>query len=111
MFVLWKKDGIPISELANETQLSKSTLTSMLDRLEKAGHITRIRPVGDRRIVLIKLAEKDKNLQKVYDKVSDEMTNIFYKQFSYKEIEEFEDYLKRVLVNLANAHKVSKSMG
>jgi DNA-binding MarR family transcriptional regulator len=100
LFVLWKKDEVPISELAKKTQLSKSTLTSMLDHLEKAGHIMRVRPMGDRRTILIKLTEKDKNLQKVYDKVSDKMTNIFYKEFSSKEIDEFEDYLKRILVNI-----------
>jgi len=100
LFVLWKKDEIPISELAKETQLSKSTLTSMLDRLEKAGHITRIRSEKDRRTILLKLTEKDKSLQKVYNKVSDEMTKIFYREFSQEEIDEFEGYLKRILTNL-----------
>ena len=101
LFALWKKDEIPISELAKKTQLSKSTLTSMLDRLEKAGHITRMRPEKDRRTIILRLAEKDRNLQKVYSKVSDEMTNIFYREFSHEEIDEFEGYLKRILTNLA----------
>jgi len=100
LFALWKKDEIPISELAKQTQLSKSTLTSMLDRLEKAGHVTRIRPRKDRRTILLKLTEKDKSLQKVYSRVSDKMTNIFYRKFSCEEIDEFEDYLKRILANL-----------
>lgn len=100
LFVLWKKDEIPISELAKQTQLSKSTLTSMLDRLEKAGHITRVRPEKDRRTILLKLAEKDRSIQKVYSKVSDEMTNIFYREFSHEEIDDFEGYLKRILANL-----------
>lgn len=100
LFVLWKNDEIPISELAKETQLSKSTLTSMLDRLEKAGHITRIHSKKDRRTILLKLTEKDKSLQKVYSKVSDEMISIFYRKFSQEEIDEFECYLKRILANL-----------
>ena len=100
LFVLWKKDEIPISELAKKTQLSKSTLTSMLDRLEKTGHIARVRSEKDRRTILLKLTEKDKRLQKVYSRVSDEMTNIFYREFSHEEIDEFEDYLKRILANL-----------
>ena len=41
MFVLWNKNSLPIHELSKETQLSKSTLTSMLDRLEEAGYIKR----------------------------------------------------------------------
>jgi DNA-binding MarR family transcriptional regulator len=101
LFVLWKKDEIPISELARKTQLDKSTLTSMLDRLEEEGHIIRMRPEKDRRTILIKLTEKDKSLQKMYSKVSDEMTSIFYREFSHNEIDKFENYLKRILVNLA----------
>jgi DNA-binding MarR family transcriptional regulator len=101
LFVLWKKDEIPISKLARRTQLDKSTLTSMLDHLEEAGHITRIRSKKDRRKILIKLTEKDKSLQKVYNKVSDEMTGLFYRKFSHEEIDEFESYLKRILANLA----------
>ncbi len=106
LFVLWKKDEIPISELARKTQLSRSTLTSMLDRLEEADHITRIHSKEDRRTILIKLTEKDKNLQNSYSKVSEEMTNIFYKGFSHDEIDEFESYLERILANLTqNKHK------
>ena len=33
LFALWKNDGLSIIDLAKETGLSKSTLTSMLDRL------------------------------------------------------------------------------
>jgi DNA-binding MarR family transcriptional regulator len=55
LFVLWKGDGIPITELAEETMLGKSTLTSMLDRLEEAGHIRRERSPEDRRVTLIRL--------------------------------------------------------
>ena len=39
MFVLWQEDALPISELANRTGLGKSTLTSMLDRLESSGFL------------------------------------------------------------------------
>ncbi len=101
LFVLWSKDEIPISELARRTMLSKSTLTSMLDRLEKAGYLTRIRSREDRRIILIKRTEKDKNLETIYAQVSDEMANLFYDGFASAEIDNFENYLKRILANLA----------
>jgi DNA-binding MarR family transcriptional regulator len=100
LFVLWKKDEIPISELSKKTMLSKSTLTSMLDRLEKAGYITREYSQDDRRKIPIKRTEKDKNLEKTYIQVSDEMTNLFYRGFTPEEIDNFEGYLKRVLQNL-----------
>ena len=43
MFALWQKDGVSIQELAKKTQLGKSTLTSMLDRLEAMGYVRRQR--------------------------------------------------------------------
>jgi len=100
LFALWKKDEIPISELARRTQLSKSTLTSMLDRLEQAGYIVRASSKEDRRIILIKRTEKDRSLENKYIRVSNEMTNLFYKGFTPKEIDTFENYLKRILANL-----------
>ena len=100
LFALWKKDGLPIIELAKATSLSKSTLTPMLDRLEEIGHLKRVDSKGDRRKKLIYLTEKNKQLQDIYYQVSLDMKDIYYKNFSEKEINQFEDYLKRILFNL-----------
>jgi len=100
LFALWRGDGIPINELAGRTRLSKSTLTSMLDRLEEASHIAREPSGEDRRVILIRLTEKDRGLQDRYVKVSREMTELFYDGFTSEEIDEFEGYLERILDNL-----------
>ena len=102
MFVLWKEDGIPINELAKKTSLAKSTLTSMLDRLEEAGHVTRTPSKDDRRQILIYRTEKDRTWQETYIQVSKEMAELFYNEFSKKEIDEFEHYLSRILENLTS---------
>lgn len=100
MFALWQKDGIPINELAKKTQLKKSTLTSMLDRLAKLGYIKRINSKADRREILIKRTEKDRAMEKKYVEVSEEMTRLFYKQFSKSQIDRFENDLEHILHNL-----------
>jgi len=100
MFVLWREDNISIHELSKKTQLSKSTLTSMLDRLEKAGFIKRVHSSKDRREIIIKLTEKDRSLQDKYVDVSKEMNKLFYNKLSEVEIDEFENYLRRILDNL-----------
>lgn len=102
LFVLWENDEIPIIELSKKTQLEKSTLTTMLDRLENDGFIERTTSKDDRRKIIIKRTNKDKSLQNAYHQISDEMTALFYKNFSEKEIDEFENYLKRILDNLLN---------
>ena len=100
MFALWQKDNISINELANKTQLKKSTLTSMLDRLENMGYIRRQRSKTDRRKILIKRTKKDKTMEKKYVEVSEEMRKLFYKGFSTNEINRFEKDLEHILNNL-----------
>ena len=100
LFVLWEQDGIPITELARATMLSKSTLTSMLARLEETGHIRREPSPGDRRITLITLTEENRRLRDRYDRVSREMTELFYDGFTPDEIAAFERDLERILENL-----------
>ncbi len=100
MFALWQQDGISINELARKTQLKKSTLTSMLDRLGKMGYIKRQRCKKDRRKILIKRTKKDKTLESKYVELSQEITRLFYKGFSKNEIDRFENDLVRILDNL-----------
>lgn len=100
LFVLWEKDNIPISELSEKTQLEKSTLTCMLDKLENDGFIIRLPSKEDRRKILIQRTEKDKQFQEKYLAISDEMNNLFYQNFSELEIDLFEKSLQIVLDNL-----------
>jgi len=102
LFALWQKDGVPIHELSKITQLTKSTLTTMLDRLETAGFLRRESDENDRRIFIVKLSEKSKNLQIKYVAVSKKMTEVFYGALTEEEIDQFEEYLSRILDNLIN---------
>ncbi len=88
--------------LAKKTQLKKSTLTSMLDRLENMGYVRRQRCKKDRRKILIKRTNKDKNLENKYVELSQEITKLFYKGFSKTEIDRFENDLARILDNLTD---------
>lgn len=100
LHILWNHDNIPISELAQKTGLAKTTLTSMLDRLEQSGHLQRIFDTHDRRRINIKLTDTAIAMREQYDQVSDYMSDIFYEGFSDEEITVFEQYLERILSNL-----------
>jgi len=100
MFVLWQEEPLPISELSKRTGLGKSTLTSMLDRLEASGFLVRERSDTDRRTVLVKRTPKDRALQKHYEEVSREMGDLYYTGLSKQEIRQFEETLLKILSNL-----------
>lgn len=100
LYVLWHDDDISISVLSEKTGLAKTTLTSMLDRLEASDHIRRVLDTHDRRKIHIRLTDKAKSLKNNYDNVSMRMNAIFYEDFSDAEIKDFENKLVRILDNL-----------
>lgn len=112
--ILWRVDttGVPpisIGILARETQLSKSTLTIMLKRLEKNGYIIRFPSESDRRFMFVKRTGKDKHLEEVYANVADMMSEISYKGFTPDEVEQFEDFMERMLNNLIENSRIRHS--
>ncbi|MBR3160706.1 MAG: MarR family transcriptional regulator [Atopobiaceae bacterium] len=100
LFVLWQKDGVPMSELSRQTGLATTSLTSMIDRMEESGLVRRERTTTDRRKVLIYLTDEARGLERDYDEVSDEMNAVFYEGFSETEAEQLDAYLNRVLANI-----------
>jgi DNA-binding MarR family transcriptional regulator len=102
LYVLWQEDNLPIGELASKTSLAKTSITSMLDRMEEKGQIQRVYDRNDRRQTRIVLSEKAKMLSLSYQEVSQKMGKIFYKGFSDVEIQLFENSLERILSNLKN---------
>jgi len=100
LYVIWQEDGIPIMELARKTGLAKTTLTSMLDRMEEADLIVRKPSQLDKRRIHIFLTETSRSLNHEYNKVCHAMNEIYYAGFSDEEITAFENNLKRILSNL-----------
>ncbi len=100
IFSLWRKDSIPITDLARETALGKTTLTGMLLRLEQSGYIKRHTDKNDKRREIVSLTAKSRDLKDRYEAVSGEMTDLFYSGISENRIAEFENILRQVLNNL-----------
>ena len=105
LYVLWQEDSVPIIELSKRTGLAKTTLTSMLDRMEEADLIRRNHDKVDRRQVRITLTEKSRELSDKYFEVSRKMSAIFYQDFSDEEILQFENYLSRIINNLNESER------
>ncbi len=103
IFALWGKDGVPIKTLCEKTSLDKSTLTGIIDRLERDGYIERKPSEIDKRSTLILLTGKEQEFANHVHKVSDQMNEIFYKGFTDGEITQFESMLERRLVNYKEA--------
>lgn len=100
LYVLWQEDNLPIVELARRTGLAKTTLTTMLDRMEILGHITRTYDPKDRRQIRILLNDSVRKLESKYKEVSNKMSHLFYKGFTDDEILKLDAGLEQILHNL-----------
>ena len=63
LYVLWQEEHIPLKNIADRTGLAATTLTSMIDRMEDAGLVSRIPDKSDRRKTLLSLTSKARSLQ------------------------------------------------
>jgi DNA-binding MarR family transcriptional regulator len=105
LFALWEQDGIPITTLSKKTMLERSTLTGMLDRLERDDFIIRKPSAEDRRVLLIYRTDKDRFFQRKFKRISERMCDIFYKGMNEEAIERFEDDLAHILDNCIEEEK------
>ncbi len=106
LYVLWQEDNIPIIELSHKTGLAKTTLTSMLDRMEAAGLVMRVPGPSDRRQIHIVLTDNARALSGRYDEISEQMNEVFYHGFTEEEVRKFETTLRRVLKNLCDKEEM-----
>ena len=100
--VLWNSETgcATATDIALATGLANNTLTTMIKKLEEQNLVT-VNPCGeDKRKKYLVLTDLGWSQQEVSDRVSRELDAIYYKGFSDKEIEQFEDFQERILANL-----------
>lgn len=100
LFALVQQDDQIISELSERTQLSNSTLTGMLQRMERSGLIRRRTDKRDRRAVRIRLTAKGRALQPRCEAVVAQMEAIFQEQMSLAAVTEFRQSARTMIENL-----------
>ena len=100
LYVLWEYGQLSMVDISKNTSLAKTTLTSMIDRMEESGLVTRTYGTKDRRQILVSITEKAQKYHDRYNEISDQMNAIFYNGFSEKEIKTLEKALARIIRNL-----------
>ena len=100
LYILWNNNNLSIKQISKFTKLAKTTLTAMLERMELQGLIKRTISKEDKREIIVSLTDKAKELKENYLDVSKQMEKIFYKNFTDKQIENFENTLKKIIENL-----------
>lgn len=82
-------------DIAAYTGLTSGSVTSMLDRLERAGFVRRARSTLDRRVVLVRLTPKTREtLLKAMERAHVD-TNHLFERWTTEEIETFATLLEK----------------
>lgn len=99
LYSLYKKDNISISELGKNVFLDNSTLTGLIDRLERVGMVRREEAPDDRRAYHIVLTEKAENLKEDLLRVMSDIEKEMFKNCNANEIAVFRNVLQRIFTN------------
>jgi len=87
MGMLYKQGEMKITEISAKMGLSNSTVSGILDRLEKQDIVERIRSKEDRRIVYVKLTKEYAEVHKDFDKIVEEQFALMIDTGSKEELD------------------------
>ena len=84
LYCLWENDKKSPKEIAERLKLENSTISGILERMEKKGLIKRMISKEDRRFIQIMLTEKGAALEEdvlaAVEKVNEEVMSVFSKE-------------------------------
>lgn len=97
---LCEKDCLTQQELARDTYLKPSSLTLMVDKMEKKGFVERKAKKDDRRAFLVCLTKKGKELEKIINIASSKVEEEAFKGVSMENKKLLINTLKTIYVNV-----------
>ncbi len=100
MAVLFKYSKCTMKELASNIHRTKATLTVLVDKLEKIGYVKREKSSDDSRVTYITLTEKGIALKPIFEKISEKLNNLVFKNISEQEEEVLHKLLEKINKNL-----------
>lgn len=101
--LLWEEDGLFIQALADRSGLAQNTMTSMVDRLADKGLCERRPDPADRRKSRVYLTAEGRALRPAYERVTEDISGIFYKGFTTEEKQQLAAFHARIVGNLEEA--------
>lgn len=97
---LWVEDGLSQKEIGEKLNIKPSTVTVMINRMEKAGLVSRRQDKTDLRVSKIYLEKKGIDLKDDIKNISNKVNDETFKGFSEDEKKTMNSYLERICKNL-----------
>ena len=96
---LWHRDGLKVIELSKKAGLEPSTMTGLLDRMERDALVERMTDPADRRVLRIHLTKIGREVRDPVLKVVDRVISEIFAGIPRESISQTKDLLRHVLAN------------
>jgi len=93
---LWIEDGISQAELSEKSQIDRTTMCGLVDRLEKEGLVQRLPHPADRRAYRICLTDRGKGLENELCAIARGVTERYLGALPMEERDKLRDILKKL---------------
>jgi len=93
--ILDREGRLTAGQLADRTGLTSGAVTTVIDRLEKAGYARRVRDTDDRRRIYVELTDGIQQSAGRFYAEHAELAESLYKQYTEEQIELLLEFVKR----------------
>jgi len=100
-----KDEGIKLNDLGKLAGLEPSSMTGLIDRMEKDGLVVRANDPKDRRVTNIQLTQKGINVRKHILEIMDTVIKEIFSTIPKKQEDIAMDVLKKILISASNLEK------
>ena len=94
---LYKNGKMTMKDIANCIHRTKPTVTVLVDKLEKLGYLKREASDEDNRSTNIVLTQKGEDFKVTFEKISEELNEMLYKNLSPEESKLIEELLRKII--------------
>lgn len=94
--VLYQHKKLTMKEIAQKINRTKPTVTVLVNKLEKLGFVKREKSSEDSRLTYILTTQKGDEFKPVFEKISEDLNKMLYKNLSKEEANLLDSLLKKM---------------
>ena len=93
---LYSQDKMTMKDIADKIHRTRPTVTVLVDKLEKLGYLKREVSQKDNRYTYIVLTKKGQDFKPIFEKISEDLNDMLYKNLSEEESDILENLLQKI---------------
>ena len=100
VFLFQQSKRVPIKMIVEDVRRAKSTVTAMVNTLERHGYVRKLPCESDNRVTYVELTPKGRRFRKDFDDISKSLLDRVYGDMSVKDRERLVRQLEQIEQNL-----------